>query len=268
MNETRHDKHYVFTDTDQQLELSRLQEIESIFDPGTTRLLSGCGDLRAKSCLEVGAGAGSIARWLGHQVGNAGHVCAIDMDTRFLDHLDDHIEVLQGSVSKVDLATITFDAAHTRFVLVHNADFYELLRVLLARLKRGAYLAIEEPDFSTAHAFAASPQQQRAFENVNAAIERMFGARQQRHDLGKILPRCLAQLGSELLDVQCWSPVVRGGSPIAKMMRMSTVQLSSKYQSTGLVTAEDLQHYEEFTRDTNAWGLYHSTVRVLARRPR
>lgn len=35
-------------------------------------------------CLDVGAGAGGVAAWLSAQVGDSGHVVALDLDTRFL----------------------------------------------------------------------------------------------------------------------------------------------------------------------------------------
>ncbi len=38
-------------------------------------------------CLEVGAGRGSMARWLAQQVGEQGRVVATDVDTTYLERL-------------------------------------------------------------------------------------------------------------------------------------------------------------------------------------
>ena len=45
-------------------ELGRLRLLEARYDPHTHRRLSMFGPLAGTRCLEVGAGAGSVARWL------------------------------------------------------------------------------------------------------------------------------------------------------------------------------------------------------------
>lgn len=44
-------------------ELGRLHLLEARYDPCTFRRLSMFGPLAGARCLEVGAGAGSVARW-------------------------------------------------------------------------------------------------------------------------------------------------------------------------------------------------------------
>jgi hypothetical protein len=60
----------------------RLGALEARLDPGTIQLLDALGNLEEWRCLEVGAGAGSIASWLAHRVGPRGHVLATDLDLR------------------------------------------------------------------------------------------------------------------------------------------------------------------------------------------
>ena len=50
-------------------ELGRLRLLEARYDPGTFGRLSMFGPLAGVRCLEVGAGAGSVARWLAAQAG-------------------------------------------------------------------------------------------------------------------------------------------------------------------------------------------------------
>ncbi|HEY2577030.1 MAG TPA: hypothetical protein VGI74_12035, partial [Streptosporangiaceae bacterium] len=66
----------------------RLVALEEGYDPGTVSRLENLGVGRGWSCLEVGAGAGSITRWLGRRVGAEGEIVAIDLDTSFLDVFD------------------------------------------------------------------------------------------------------------------------------------------------------------------------------------
>jgi hypothetical protein len=52
----------------------RLRALEATYDPVTKRRLAARGVADGWNCLEVGAGAGSIARWLGEQVGPTGEI--------------------------------------------------------------------------------------------------------------------------------------------------------------------------------------------------
>jgi hypothetical protein len=62
---------YAF-DNSWELARQRLDAIEAWFDPGTIRHLTERGVAPGWHCLEVGAGGGSIAAWLGDRVGPAG----------------------------------------------------------------------------------------------------------------------------------------------------------------------------------------------------
>ena len=64
-------------------ELGLLLLLEARYDTQTFRRLSACGPLSGAHCLDVGAGAGSVARWLAAQAGPAGRVVATDADPRF-----------------------------------------------------------------------------------------------------------------------------------------------------------------------------------------
>jgi tRNA A58 N-methylase Trm61 len=65
----------------------RLTLLESLLDPGTIQRLSNLGVGLGWRCLEVGAGHGSIAKWLCEKVGKTGSVVVIDKGTRFLDEI-------------------------------------------------------------------------------------------------------------------------------------------------------------------------------------
>jgi predicted O-methyltransferase YrrM len=60
-------------------ERERLASLEALFDPGTVRVLGGLGVGPGWRCLEVGAGGGSVAAWLGERVRPSGRVLATDL---------------------------------------------------------------------------------------------------------------------------------------------------------------------------------------------
>ena len=55
-------------------ERDRLRALEQLFDTSTTRRLADLGVGEGWHCLEIGAGAGGVARWLADRVGRTGHV--------------------------------------------------------------------------------------------------------------------------------------------------------------------------------------------------
>jgi ubiquinone/menaquinone biosynthesis C-methylase UbiE len=61
--------------------------VERAYDPGTFESLGRVGIKPSWRCLELGAGAGSVARWLAAWVPD-GSVVATDIDTLFLDGVE------------------------------------------------------------------------------------------------------------------------------------------------------------------------------------
>ena len=72
-------------------ERERLLGLQQEYDPMTTRSLRAAGLAPGKRCLEVGAGAGSIARLMGEVSGVP--AVAVDLDPRFLDPDDPRYEI-------------------------------------------------------------------------------------------------------------------------------------------------------------------------------
>ncbi len=92
MSATSRKGEYVFDNAEQETQ-ARFAALPLIFDPGTIRHLEARGVSPGWKCLEVGAGGGSIAKWLAERVGASGYVLAADIDTRFLQTL--HIPSLE-----------------------------------------------------------------------------------------------------------------------------------------------------------------------------
>src|SRR5947208_2913236 len=87
----------------------RLALLETCLDPATTRHMTALGVGAGWTCLDVGAGGGSIAQWLCSRVGAGGQVVATDVDTRFLDALTaPNLEVRRHNVVTDPLPPATF----------------------------------------------------------------------------------------------------------------------------------------------------------------
>jgi SAM-dependent methyltransferase len=257
---------YIFEDVVAEPELRRLQALEAIFDPGTQRHLLATGEWAGRRCLEVGAGAGSIATWMQRQVGSSGRVVAVDTSLRFLSSLPG-LELVEGDVNELSLEPASFDVVHARYVLVHNAQPERILQRMQAALKPGGWLLVEEPDFTAARAFAGDAELSRAFGRINQAITALFGGRGLDPALGSRLPELVKQQTLRLTAVEADAGVERGGSPLSAMMSLSAEQLGAKYVATGYATSDDVARYREFAQNPGCWAIYYSTVRVLAQKP-
>ena len=65
---------------------------------------------RGWKCLEVGAGGGSLVEWM---AARGAYVTAIDIDTRFVDHLaSDAITVRRTDIREDELPQSEFDLVH------------------------------------------------------------------------------------------------------------------------------------------------------------
>src|SRR5207253_1047892 len=98
-------------------------------------------------CLEVGAGAGSVARWLAGKVGPSGTVVASDLNPRFLDDVPANVEVRQHDVAKDDLEVGAYDLVHSRLLLMHLPEPAGALEKMVRAVKPGGWLVTEEADW-------------------------------------------------------------------------------------------------------------------------
>ena len=258
---------YVFTDSQRSREFERLQAIERVFDPASQKRIQLTGITENWRCLEVGAGAGSIAQWLATVVGENGKVLAVDLSTRFIAHLNQsNIEVLKADVRHLTLESNSFDLIHARYVLIHIPDFHVALTKMLELLKPGGWIVLEEPDFSAARAIVGEETACQSMNRVNRAILQMFESRGMDYALGVRLPAIIQGLGLQQLYVENDTPLSNGGSGIATVMKMSTLQLAEKYIATGIATQEDIEKYCLFADDQSAWAIYYATVGVVAQK--
>jgi SAM-dependent methyltransferase len=138
-------------------ERDRLRALEAVFDHASTRRLADLGVGAGWRCLEVGCGAGGVALWLAAQVGPAGHVLATDLDTRFAaGHAQPNLDVRAHDIAADALEPGSFDLAHTRNVLAHLPDRRRALERMIAAVRPGGWILVEDTDVGQAMLSALS----------------------------------------------------------------------------------------------------------------
>ena len=129
----------------------RLECLETGCDPYTAGHLDKVGVGPGWSCLEVGAGGGSVVRMLCDRVGPEGRVLAVDLEPTLLAGLEaPNLEVRRLDVVVDEMPEAEFDLVHARAVLMHIPQRTAVLPRLVGTLRPGGVLLLEEMDLTPA----------------------------------------------------------------------------------------------------------------------
>lgn len=228
--------HYLF-DQGWELERGRLNALSGLYDVGTTTLLKRLGIGASSSCLEIGAGNGSVARWMSTQVGSQGRVVATDIDPRFIEALArDGVEVRRHDICTDALETAAFDIIHTRAVLQHVSDRVSALAHMSRALRPGGTLLIEDIIMPHPACYPELP----AWEKVlNAMASGLVSAGADPY-YGLKLMNAMGDI--DLVNVQCEArvPMMFSGSPSIDFVVLSLEQVGGKLVDRGAVTGQEL----------------------------
>lgn len=129
---------------DAEREQARLAAVESAFDPVSQCFLLEAGAQAGWRCWEVGAGNGSIARWLAGVVGAHGEVLATDLDDGGFDAGDTAAVFVRHDIAADPLPADGFDLVHARFLLEHLPDPRVVIARLRDALRPGGVLVLED----------------------------------------------------------------------------------------------------------------------------
>jgi ubiquinone/menaquinone biosynthesis C-methylase UbiE len=254
---------YVFNSNEQYSERNRLAALQEVHDPMTKQFLALLELGSGKTCAEIGAGEGSIARHMVDLVAPDGRVIGLDINTRLLEVPPyPGLEIRRGDITKDALEPCTYDLIHERFVLLHLNNIHAALSNLKQALKPGGILFIEEPDFRTAFPAAADGELSTSIARVNRAVLSMYSSMGVDPALGSKLPSMFLEHGFNNVGFSTELPLAPGGSPIAKMMSMSIQYLRSRLIDTGDVSESDIESYIAALAAPRVWATYYATTSV------
>jgi len=222
---------------------TRLAALSACFDPGTIHHLRDRGLTRDWRCLEVGAGNGSIARWLVDEVGPAGYVLATDIDPRFLESSKrPNLQVCCHNIIADPLPEEAFDLVHCRMVLrlLDRSQREKAIARMISALNPGGWLLNEDLDTASMPPDpSASPGEVRL--KTQMAMMQLFQDRDVETRFGRLLfgqlrAHGLVNVGAEGRVFMCDS-----GSPGADILRASYQQLRTAMIDGGYLTEQQFE---------------------------
>lgn len=190
---------YVFGSIEQ-TERDRLDGQSRLWDAFTFRRLESTGVGPGWHCLEIGAGTGTVARWLARRVAPRGRVVATDIETRWLQPITaSNLEVRHHNVLDDPLEHHGYDLVHTRLLLEHLPQRTAVLRKLVSAVRPGGYLVVEDYDIRSMQLTDAAGDDWTA---VNEAVIDTMGDAGADLTCGQRLTRLMTDAGLEAIDAE------------------------------------------------------------------
>lgn len=216
-------------------ERERLRGMEALWDPGSQALLDELGVGTGWNCLEVGAGGGSMVEWM---AGRGATVTAIDIDTRFVDHLaSDSITVRRIDLREDELPESEFDLVHSRLVLEHLPDRRQILDRLAAALRPGGWIVLEDYDWGT----FGFGDQDNGFDDVSTAVMEFMKRGGFEPEYGRRVVGDIADAGFVDVRGEGRVRIIDSSSPGFDFFRLSFESLREAVVDADLLSAEAAQ---------------------------
>ncbi|MEU2284960.1 class I SAM-dependent methyltransferase [Streptomyces sp. NPDC013178] len=215
-------------------EAERIDAAALAYDPVTTHRLRALGAGPGWRCLDVGAGTGTVARWLLEEAG-VEEVVALDRDTGALAALaGPRLRVVAADLTEESLRPGSFDLVHARFVLMHLPRRRRLISRLAGWLNPGGWLllgdAVELPD-----ALDTSSAYRRTMDAMWQALRTTIGT-----DISSVpaYPHFLREEGLRNIAAELFCPPLVADSPLARFWSETWSRMRPALEATGRVAPD------------------------------
>ncbi|NUO61265.1 MAG: methyltransferase domain-containing protein, partial [Hamadaea sp.] len=212
----------------------RFTWLAELFDGVTRGHVDRLGMKAGWRCWEVGAGGPSIPEALAKAVGPTGYVLATDINPTWLAP-DRGYEVLRHDiVADPPPQSGRFDLVHARLVLVHVPDRARALATMVAALRPGGWLLVEDADTELqplACLDEVGPAQRRA-NRLRRAVRELMTRRGADMRYGRTLPQALRTAG--LVEVAASGNFPVGGLACDRLEAATVRMVRTELLAAGL----------------------------------
>ena len=235
------DRHYVHVSGEEGRE--RLRVLARIFQPATRALLDRVAIPTGARCLDIGCGGGDVTLELARRVGPEGEVIGVDLDA-------DKLAIARGEAAAQGLAYVEYRAAnlfdldpdapvdliYTRFVLTHLQDPAAALARMIALLRDGGLLIIEDADASANFCDPPDP----AYDLYTRLYRDALRARGTDPDIGPRLPRLLRAAGLSDVRAAIHQPAALEPGDVKRLVALTLDSVAEPAIEAGLATRADI----------------------------
>lgn len=245
-------------------ERRRLSMLGDLRDRESARRIESLGIMEGWHCLDVGSGAGTLARWLAERVGASGFVLSTDVDVRFQQSELANLEVRRHDVVREDLPDSAFDLVHARALLQTLDQREAVLDKMVAAVRPGGWVLVSDPEWA---AFDQQPLPA-AFRALHDAMM-AIGGKRHGYDPGwaSRIPAALQSRGLEQVDCVGASFSMHGGQPSAEWLVLAYERAAPGLVSAGLLDEETVAGGLRAAREPGFLALGPLGVSGWGRRP-
>lgn len=228
---------YVF-DSGTDLAKGQLDYLSAIFDGLSQDFMGAVAAEPGQRCLDLGAGNGSLARWMVERTGPSGEVHAVDLSTA-------HLDVPGGQAHQHDVndglpVGGSFDLVHSRLLLEHLKRRREILAELVGALAPGGWVVLGEFARPLSVPLAApSPEDAELFHKVvETAVEKVTRPAGVDLTWAHAADRAMAEEGLVEVDSMEYNHTARGGSAPCRLYGNYLAQMTPPLRALGLTDEE------------------------------
>jgi len=243
-------------------EADRLRLMSDLLDPSSEFHLLQTGVGTGWRCLEVGAGNGSLSKWLSRRVGPTGHVIASDIRTDLMEGIaGGNLEVRKFDVVHDEPPDAPYDLIVIRALLHHLPERRSVVSKAACWLGPSGHLFIHEPDFYPT--WTVEPQSQKHF------WERFIqwaAACEIDYYVGRKIPAWLQAEGLVNINSEGHAILYNGGSKFAQWWEYGIREVANNLLTGGGISQATLDEFFKFYRDPAYWTTTISFTATTAQR--
>ena len=205
--------------------MDRFTAFATLFDPSTFRHLDGLGLAPGWRCWEVGAGGTTVVDHLAARVGPSGHVTASDINVSWAaGAAAPNVEILEHDVAAEAPPAGPFDLVHARLVLVHVPERDAALANMVAALRPGGVLLVEDADpaLQPLSCLEETGPEEVLANRLRRGFRSLLAERGVDLAYGRSLPRRLRAAGLVGVAAEAFFPV---SDPACNQLEIATVNL-------------------------------------------
>ena len=247
----------------------RFAALSALFDPVTLRQFDACGIAAGWRCWEVGAGGPGLVQAIAARVGPTGHVLATDIDVAWTAPAEAaNVDVRRHDVALEPPPGNGFDLVHARLVLVHVKAREQALRHMMAALKPGGWLVIEDADPALQPLSCidpAGPEEELA-NRIRQGFRALLAQRGADLSFGRKLPRQFRACGLEQVAAEGYFPI---NLPPCVPLEIATIaMIRDDLLSHGIATPAEIERHLDNVRAGALDLSQPPMISVRGRKPR